>query len=153
MESYLIPLCFPMRIMGLDIGDKYIGIAVSDPLCMFAQPFKVITRTGDDDVIEELKGIAADSEVSRIVFGLPKNMNGSIGPQAEKVLDFIERIKQAMVSSHEGNIIQFLPWDERLSSRAAENAMLEAGLSRNKRKQMVDKIAASIILQGYLDSL
>ncbi|MFH1859837.1 MAG: Holliday junction resolvase RuvX [bacterium] len=134
-----------MRIMGLDIGDKYIGIAVSDPLCMFAQPFKVITRTGDTATIEDLKEIIADSGVSKIVFGLPKNMNGSIGPQAEKVLDFIERLKQ-------GIDIECLPWDQRLSSRAAENSMLEAGLSRNKRKQIVDKIAAAIILQGYLDS-
>ncbi|MDI6781664.1 MAG: Holliday junction resolvase RuvX [bacterium] len=142
-----------MRIMGLDIGDKYIGIAVSDPLGMFAQPLKVITRAGDEAVMEELKEIAADSGVLRIVFGLPKNMNGSIGQQAEKVLDFIDRLKQAVVSSHEKNAVEFVSWDERLSSRAAENAMLEAGLSRNKRKQMVDKVAASIILQGYLNSL
>lgn len=139
--------------MGLDIGDKYIGIALSDPLGMFAQPFKVITRTGDEAIMEELKEIVVDSEVSRIVFGLPKNMNGSIGPQAEKVIAFIERLKQDMSSiSYERNAVEFLSWDERLSSRAAENAMLEAGLSRNKRKQIVDKIAASIILQGYLDS-
>jgi len=134
-----------MRIMGLDIGDKYIGIALSDPLGMFAQPLKVITRTGDEAIMEDLKEIIADSEVSKIVFGLPKNMNGSIGPQAESVLDFIEMLKQVVN-------IECLPWDERLSSRAAENAMLEAGLSRNKRKKMVDKIAAAIILQGYLDS-
>ncbi|MBU0701832.1 Holliday junction resolvase RuvX [bacterium] len=134
-----------MRIMGLDIGDKYIGIALSDPLGMFAQPLKVITRTGDEAIMEDLKEIIADSEVSKIVFGLPKNMNGSIGPQAESVLDFIEMLKQVVN-------IECLPWDERLSSRAAENAMLEAGLSRNKRKKMVDKIAAAIILQVYLDS-
>ncbi|MBI4777771.1 Holliday junction resolvase RuvX [Candidatus Desantisbacteria bacterium] len=145
-----------MRIMGLDIGDKYIGIAISDPLGMFAQPLKVITRSGDEAVMEDLKKIITSSEVSRIVFGLPKNMNGSIGPQAEKVLDFIERLKQAVAFtpnlSYEGNAVEFVSWDERLSSRAAENAMLEAGLSRNKRKQLVDKIAATIILQGYLDS-
>ena len=129
----------------MDIGDKYIGIALSDPLGMFAQPLKVITRTGDEAIMEDLKEIIADSEVSKIVFGLPKNMNGSIGPQAESVLDFIEMLKQVVN-------IECLPWDERLSSRAAENAMLEAGLSRNKRKKMVDKIAAAIILQGYLDS-
>ncbi len=144
-----------MRIIGLDIGDKYIGIAISDPLGMFAQPLKVITRSGagDEAVRKELKEIVASSEVSKVVFGLPKNMNGSIGPQAEKVIDFMERLKQTIASSPEGNIVEFRPWDERLSSRAAENAMLEAGLSRDKRKQMVDKIAASIILQGYLDSL
>lgn len=129
----------------MDIGDKYIGIALSDPLGMFAQPLKVITRTGDEAIMEDLKEIIADSEVSKIVFGLPKNMNGSIGPQAESVLDFIEMLKQVVN-------IECLPWDERLSSRAAENAMLEAGLSRNKRKKMVDKIAAAIILQVYLDS-
>jgi putative Holliday junction resolvase len=141
-----------MRIMGLDIGDKYIGIAVSDPLSMFAQPFKVITRTGDDDITrKEIEEIIIAFNVSRIVFGLPKNMNGSIGPQTDKVLVFIDRLKQAVVSTKE-NAVEFVPWDERLSSRAAENAMLEAGLSRNKRKQIVDKIAASIILQGYLDS-
>lgn len=134
-----------MRIMGLDIGDKYIGIAISDPLGMFAQPLKVVIRTGDEAVMADLREIIADSCVSRIVFGLPKNMNGSIGPQAEKVLSFIEMLKQTID-------IPFLPWDERLSSKAAENAMLEAGVSRGKRKQMVDKIAAALILQGYLDS-
>jgi len=95
--------------------------------------------------MEILQEIISTSQVSKIVFGLPKNMNGSIGPQAEKVLSFIEMLKQTID-------IPFLPWDERLSSKAAENAMLEAGVSRGKRKQMVDKIAAALILQGYLDS-
>ncbi|MBI4752923.1 Holliday junction resolvase RuvX [Candidatus Desantisbacteria bacterium] len=134
-----------MRIMGLDVGDKYIGVALSDPLGMFAQPLKVIIREGDEETMEILKEIISTSEVSKIVFGLPKNMNGSIGPQAKKVLSFIEILKQELD-------IPFLPWDERLSSKAAENSMLEAGLSRDKRKKMVDKIAAALILQGYLDS-
>ncbi len=134
-----------MRIMGLDVGDKYIGVALSDPLGMFAQPLSVITREGDERTMEILQEIISTSQVSKIVFGLPKNMNGSIGPQAEKVLSFIEMLKQTID-------IPFLPWDERLSSKAAENAMLEAGVSRGKRKQMVDKIAAALILQGYLDS-
>ncbi|MFH1096118.1 MAG: Holliday junction resolvase RuvX [Candidatus Desantisbacteria bacterium] len=134
-----------MRIIGLDVGDKYIGVALSDPLGMFAQPLKVITREGDEGTMEILKEIVSTSQVSKIVFGLPKNMNGSIGPQAEKVLSFIEMLKQTID-------IPFLPWDERLSSKAAENSMIEAGLSRDKRKKMVDKIAAALILQGYLDS-
>ncbi|OIP36444.1 Holliday junction DNA helicase RuvA [Candidatus Desantisbacteria bacterium CG2_30_40_21] len=145
-----------MRIMGLDVGDKYIGVALSDPLGMFAQPLSVITREGEKETMEILKEIISTSQVSKIVFGLPKNMNGSIGPQAEKVLNFIERLKQAVIStpslSYERNVVEFVSWDERLSSRAAENAMLEAGLSRDKRKKMVDKIAAALILQGYLDS-
>lgn len=135
-----------MRVLGLDVGDKTIGVAVSDPLGFTAQGIKTIIRTSKKKDIEELREICNKYEVESIVVGLPKNMNGTIGPQGEKVLSFCEYIKL--------NInIPIKLWDERLTTVAAHRAMLEADLSRAKRKKIVDKIAATYILQGYLDSL
>lgn len=135
-----------MRILGLDIGDKTIGIAASDPLFLTAQGITTIRRKSEAYDLEELKALCEKYEVSRIVSGLPKNMNGTIGPQGEKVLAFVEKIKEA-------TNIEVVLWDERLTTVAATRAMLEADLSRNKRKKIVDKVASTFILQGYLDSL
>lgn len=135
-----------MRVLGLDVGEKTIGVAVSDPLGFTAQGIKTIHRKGKKTDIEELKQICIQYEVDTIVVGLPKNMNGTIGPQGEKVMSFSEFIKE-----HTNLPIKL--WDERLTTVAAHRAMLEADLSRAKRKKIVDKMAASFILQGYLDSL
>lgn len=135
-----------MRVLGLDIGDKTIGIAISDPLGFTAQGITTIRRKTESIDICELSNICKEYSVDTIVAGLPKNMNGSIGPQSEKVLAFCEMIK--------GKIdIPLKMWDERLTTVAANRAMLEANLSRAKRKKIVDKVAATYILQGYLDSL
>ncbi|MCY6356775.1 Holliday junction resolvase RuvX [Clostridium sp. ZS2-4] len=135
-----------MRILGLDVGDKTIGVAVSDPLGFTAQGITTIRRRNIDYDIQELSKICAEYGVETIVCGLPKNMNGTIGVQGEKVIEFCEIIKQ--------NIEMPLKmWDERLTTAAAHRAMLEADLSRAKRKKIVDKMAAVYILQGYLDSL
>ncbi|TQQ84605.1 Holliday junction resolvase RuvX [Peptacetobacter hominis] len=132
------------RIMGLDIGDKTIGVAVSDLMGMTAQGVKTIKRTSKKNDIEEIKNIITEKQVDKIVSGLPKNMNGTIGPQGERVQKFCELIKEET-----GLEIEF--WDERLTTVAAERSLLEADVSRQKRKKVIDMLAAVIILQGYLD--
>ncbi|NFN87347.1 Holliday junction resolvase RuvX [Clostridium sporogenes] len=135
-----------MRILGLDIGDRTIGVAISDPLGFTAQGITTIRRKSEAYDLEEIKKICDKYEVDTIVSGLPKNMNGTLGPQSEKVLEFCDSIKEYVN-------IEIKMWDERLTTVAATKAMLEADLSRAKRKKIVDKIAATYILQGYLDSL
>jgi putative holliday junction resolvase len=135
-----------MRILGLDVGDRTIGVAVSDPLGLTAQGITTINRKKEDDDIAELKKICAEYSVETIVCGLPKNMNGTVGEQGQKVLEFCNILKDKVE-------IPIKMWDERLTTAAAERAMLEANLSRAKRKKIVDKMAATYILQGYLDSI
>jgi putative holliday junction resolvase len=135
-----------MRILGLDVGEKTIGVAISDPLGFTAQGITTINRKGKKTDIEEIKKICMDYGVDTIVVGLPKNMNGTVGPQGEKIMNFSEFIGENL------NLPVKL-WDERLTTVAAHKAMLEADLSRAKRKKIVDKLAATYILQGYLDSL
>lgn len=135
-----------MRVLGLDIGDKTIGVAVSDPLGFTAQGVTTIRRKSKEKDIEELKKICEEYSVETIIAGLPKNMNGTLGPQSEKVLNFCEFIKEHLK-------LPIKMWDERLTTVAAQRVMLEADLSRSKRKKIVDKMAAMYILQGYLDSI
>ncbi len=135
------------RIMGLDVGDKTIGVALSDLLGWTAQGLETIRRIGIKKDLQRLEEIIKEYEVNKIVVGLPKNMNGTIGPQGEKVLEFNERLGKRF------NNIEIVPWDERLSTVAAERSLIEADVSRKKRKEVIDKIAAVYILQGYLDSL
>ncbi|GAA0734561.1 Holliday junction resolvase RuvX [Clostridium oceanicum] len=135
-----------MRILGLDIGDRTIGVAISDPLGFTAQGITTIRRKKEEIDLDELKKICDKYGVDTIVSGLPKNMNGTLGPQSQKVIDFCEKIKEHIN-------IPIKMWDERLTTVAATKAMLEADLSRSKRKKIVDKIAATYILQGYLDSI
>ncbi|MEG0050709.1 MAG: Holliday junction resolvase RuvX [Terrisporobacter sp.] len=133
------------RIMGLDIGDKTIGVAVSDIMGITAQGVTTIKRIGKKKDIEAIKKIIEERQVNKIVSGLPKNMNGTIGPQGEKVQKFCELIKS------ETNLpVAF--WDERLSTVAAERCLIEGNVRRENRKKVIDMLAASIILQGYLDS-
>lgn len=132
------------RIMGLDIGDKTIGVAVSDLMGMTAQGIKTIKRTSKKNDIEEIKQIIKDKQVNLIVSGLPKNMNGTVGPQGEKVQKFCELLKEET-----GLKIEF--WDERLTTVAAEKTLITADVSRKKRKNVIDMMAAVLILQGYLD--
>ncbi|MGG7164405.1 Holliday junction resolvase RuvX [Clostridium ihumii] len=135
-----------MRILGLDVGDRTIGVAISDPLGFTAQGITTIRRKKLEEDINELLKICDEYKVEKIVSGLPKNMNGTVGEQGEKVKMFCEELKK-----HIDKDIIF--WDERLTTVAAHKAMLEADMSRKKRKQIVDKIAATYILQGYLDSI
>jgi len=135
-----------MRIMGLDIGTKTIGIAISDELGITAQGFKTIKRKSMGEDLGEINTIITQFKIEKVVVGLPKNMNGTLGKQAEIVFrwikDFKEKISLPMVT-----------WDERLSTVEASRTLLEADLSRKKRKGVIDKLAAVIILQGYLDQI
>lgn len=135
-----------MRILGLDIGDRTIGVAVSDPLGFTAQGITTIRRKSPEKDLEEIKKICTEYRVESIVAGLPKNMNGTLGPQSEKVKSFCDLIEKEIN-------LPINMWDERLTTVAAHRAMLEADLSRAKRKKIVDKMAAIYILQGYLDSI
>lgn len=135
-----------MRVLGLDIGDRTIGVAISDPLGFTAQGITTIRRKKLEYDIEELLKICKEYNVDTIISGLPKNMNGTLGPQSEKVMEFCQVLKE-----HIDVPIKY--WDERLTTVAAHKAMLEANMSRDKRKKVVDKIAATYILQGYLDSI
>lgn len=135
-----------MRILGLDIGSKTIGVAISDPLGWTAQGITTIRRSKKEQDIEEIKKICKEYSVESIVIGLPKNMNNTLGESGEKVLEFSKIIGEA-------TNLKIEMWDERLTTVAAHKAMLEADLSRGKRKKIVDKIAAIYILQGYLDRI
>ncbi|MCG9969080.1 Holliday junction resolvase RuvX [Pelotomaculum terephthalicicum JT] len=132
--------------MGLDLGDKRIGVAVSDPMGWTAQGVEVIVSKGSREAdIKKIAEAARKYEVERIVVGLPINMNGSSGQRAEKIKTFANRLSGAL----------HLPvelWDERLSTAEAEKLLIKADLSRSRRRQVIDKMAAALILQGYLDS-
>ena len=132
------------RIMGLDIGDKAIGVAVSDLMGLTAQGVKTVKRVGKKKDIEALKEIIKERQVNKIVSGLPKNMNGTLGPQGEKVIKFCELLEEET-----GIKIEY--WDERLSTVAAEKTLIQGNVRRENRKCVIDMVAAVIILQGYLD--
>ncbi|GIP24939.1 putative pre-16S rRNA nuclease [Paenibacillus sp. J23TS9] len=134
-----------MRILGLDYGDRKIGVAVSDLFGWTAQGLEVVERRRDGAEMQRIADLVREYEVEELVVGLPKNMNGSIGPRGEICIDFADKLKEMLE----------LPvhlWDERLTTVSAERTLIEADVSRKKRKQVVDKMAASLILQNYLDS-
>ncbi|NTV78380.1 MAG: Holliday junction resolvase RuvX [Clostridiales bacterium] len=136
-----------MRIMGLDFGTKTVGVAISDSLLFTAQGIEIIRREQENKLRQTLARIEAlilEYEVSEIVLGLPKNMNNTLGERAEATLAFKEMLERRTGLS-------VTMWDERLTTVAADNAMMEAGIRREKRKEYVDEIAAIFILQGFLD--
>ena len=132
-----------MRIMSMDIGSRTIGIAISDELGITAQGLKTIKRRSMEEDLKEISIIIAQFKIDRIVVGLPKNMDGTIGKQAELVLQWIKTAQEKINTPVE-------TWDERLSTVEASKILLEADLSRKKRKGVIDKVAAVLILQGYL---
>ena len=134
-----------MRIMGLDFGDKRIGVAVSDPTGLIAQGLAVLERGKSlkADLLR-LRDLAEKNEVETIVIGLPRNMDGSLGPQAEKVRMFGQKLAGLLD-------LPVKYWDERLTTMAAEKLLIQADVSRARRRKVIDKMAASLILQGYLD--
>jgi putative Holliday junction resolvase len=134
------------RLAGLDLGEKTIGIALSDPGLRIATPFHTIRRTKFSTDAKELLAICARENVGGLVLGLPINMNGTEGPRAQATRAFLRNL--AALTD-----VPVALWDERLSTAAAERAMLEADLSRRKRAERIDAAAASFILQGALDRL
>lgn len=133
-----------MRILGIDYGDKRLGLALSDPLGMMAMPLSVLERTSDESAIAAIEKIIAEKDVEKIIVGLPLNMNGTRGPMAEKSTKFADALGKST-----GVAVELC--DERLSTMSAEKALLEGDVRREKRKGLRDKIAAQIILQSYLD--
>ncbi|KAB3527621.1 Holliday junction resolvase RuvX [Alkaliphilus serpentinus] len=133
------------RTLGLDVGDKTIGVAASDLLGWTAQGIETILRTSIKKDLQRLEELIKEYEIEKIVVGLPKNMNGTIGPQGEKVIEFSERLKKRFMK-------EIILWDERLTTVAAEKQLIQADVSRKKRKEVIDKMAAVYILQGYLDA-
>lgn len=133
------------RIIGLDVGSHTIGVAVSDPLGWTASGLKVIRRKRLEDDLKQLLELFDYYQVEKIIIGLPKNMNNTLGPQAQYSLDFAEILK-------EQSELPIIMWDERLSTKSAERALIEGGARRKKRRQVIDKIAAAVILQSYLDA-
>jgi putative Holliday junction resolvase len=132
--------------MGLDIGDKRIGVAVSDLLMLTAQGVESYTRKSEEEDIAHMKKLSADYNVKKIVCGLPINMNGTIGEQAEKIKVFAGKLKESL-----GIDIDY--FDERLTTASATRTLIEADVSRKNRKKVVDKVAAVYILQAYMDSI
>lgn len=136
-----------MRIIGLDFGTKTVGVAISDPLMITAQGLEIVRRKEENKLrrtLARIEEIIEEYQVEEIVLGYPKNMNDTLGERAKKTEEFKE-----MLERRTG--LDVVLWDERLSTVAAERAMMEAGLNREERKEHVDKLAAVLILQGYMD--
>ena len=131
------------RILALDVGDKRIGVAVSDLTRLIATPHSVYTRVGYTPDVKHVQQLCRETEADLVVCGLPRNMDGSIGFQAEKVLSFAEKLREAG--------LEVVFQDERLSTVSAHQALIEGGMRRDGRKETVDKVAAAVILQSYLD--
>lgn len=140
-----------MRILGLDVGEKTVGVALSDPLGITAQPLETVRYKDPTDAWARLTEIIGEYDVELIIAGLPLNMNGTEGPQVAKVKKFMVGL-----TGHLKRLGLSIPHefrDERLSTVAVERTLLMADLSRQKRKKVIDKLAASFVLQGYLESL
>jgi len=134
-----------MRILALDPGSVRVGVAISDELGMIAQPLEFIPAEPFADFLERLKQILAEKQVALILVGLPRNMDGSYGPAALKVQEFVALLKTALA-------VPIRTWDERLTSVQANRLLVEANVRRDKRKGKVDQLAAAILLQSYLDA-
>ena len=137
------------RIIGLDFGSKTVGVAVSDPLGLTAQGLEIIRRKSEDKLRQTLARIAAITEeyqAERIVLGFPRNMNNTVGPRAEKTLEFKELLERRIEC-------EVILWDERLTTVEADRTLDFCGVRRDSRGQYIDELAAVFILQGYLDSL
>ena len=135
-----------MRIMGLDVGEKRIGVSMSDEIGLTAQGLLVLTRNGLDKDLMRIKEIIEKYSPCEIVVGMPLNMDGTVGESARKALDFVNFLKSGLE-------IPVKTWDERLTTVSSEKVLISADLSRRKRKKVIDKVAATLLLQGYLDCI
>ncbi|MCO5052361.1 MAG: Holliday junction resolvase RuvX [Verrucomicrobiae bacterium] len=135
-----------MRILGLDHGTRRIGVALSDEMRLIAQPLEYIPSEPFAEFVERLGKILREQNVELVVIGLPRNMDGSYGPAAEKVREFVQALA-AKIN------VPIKLWDERLTTVQAQRVLIQGGTRRQQRKQKVDQIAAAILLQSYLDSL
>lgn len=136
----------PTRIMALDPGTKRIGVALSDELGWTAQPLETYERRSLEADLAHIKTLVSRHEVCRVVLGMPIRLDGSLGPAAMQSLEFMQQLEQILA-------VPVVAWDERLTTKAAEDLLIEANVSRRKRKGTVDRVAAAILLQSYLASL
>lgn len=137
------------RFLGLDAGRRRVGVAISDHLLLTAQPLTTLERgQGKGDIYARIKQLCEEKDIYRIVVGMPYGLDGTPGPQAEAVAGFMRRLRETVPVP--GGVV---PWDERLSTAAAERTLLEADLSRARRRRVRDQLAAAFILQAYLDSI
>jgi putative Holliday junction resolvase len=134
------------RILALDLGDKRIGVAISDTTGTIAQPIGFIERKNQQVVINSIKHYVNTYKIEKIVIGFPRSLNGSIGPRAQLVSEFSEKIKGDVKKD-------IVLWDERFTTAIAEKTLIKGNVKRKKRKLLVDKVAATLILQSYLDYL
>lgn len=134
-----------VRILALDVGRKRIGVAVSDPLGFTAQGLMVLERRDWDQDIDRLLKIARPYQVQEVLVGLPRHLNGRLGEQAEEIMALAQALGEALQA-------KVVTWDERLSTVEAERLLIEADMSRRRRRRVVDQVAATLILQAYLDS-
>ena len=132
------------RVLALDVGDRRIGIALSDEMQWIATPHSVYTRVGYGPDVKHIQALYAQNHCCLVVCGLPRNMDGTVGFQAEKVMALADRLKEA------GLPVEYQ--DERLSTVSAHQALIEGGMRRDERKGTVDKVAAAVILQAWLDT-
>lgn len=138
-----------MRILGLDYGSKTIGVAMCDPLGITAQPFETIVRKDENKLrksLARIEAIVSEYNVEKIVLGLPLNMNDTIGERAEKTLEFKEMLQRRTE-------LEIIMWDERLTTKEAEDVLIESNVRREDRKKYIDQIAATFILEGYMKTL
>lgn len=133
------------RYLGIDYGSRRMGLAVSDEIGLLALPLRVIPIQNAGQAVNEVDKICREKSVTQIVVGLPLNMNGSRGPAAEAVTQFVDRLRQRLG-------LPVITWDERLSSQQAERVLIESDVRRAQRRNVIDKIAAQMILQSYLDA-
>jgi putative Holliday junction resolvase len=138
--------CKGIRILGLDVGSKTIGVACSDALHITAQGLETIQRQSKKKDFSRLRDIIREKEVYRIVVGRPRHMNGDYSDNMEKIEHFVDELKKVMPD------MEFVYWDERLTTVMAEKVLMEGNVRREKRKQYIDKMAAILILQNYLDA-
>jgi putative Holliday junction resolvase len=134
-----------MRYLGLDVGDRRIGVALSDETGTLATGLPTLRRVGPRKDVRAVAELIRRHEAGEVVVGLPRRLDGGLGPQAQKVLAFMEDLRPSAK-------VPLVPWDERFTSAMAEQALMEGDVSRRDRKDLVDKVAAILILQNYLDS-
>lgn len=134
-----------MRVLGVDLGERTIGLALSDELGMTAQPLTTLPRAGGREDLRALEEVCRAHQVSRIVIGLPLNMDGSEGPRARASREFAKVVEAGL-----GLAVEL--WDERLTTVSAERVLLEADLSRKRRREVVNQVAAALILRSWLDA-
>lgn len=134
-----------MRILALDHGTKRIGVAVSDEMQMIATPLEYLPAEPPAAVFDRVAALVREKEVARIIVGMPRNMDGSYGPAAQKAQEFVAALTEAVA-------VPIKTWDERLTSAMANRALVQGNVRRDQRKEKVDKMAAAILLQGYLDA-